>query len=67
MDESKLNTLITDINNEKTKLFNDLKNDTEMKHEKFINLKINHIDSIIKATVKLRNTIIKEKLKCDFS
>ena len=25
MDESKLNTLITDINNEKTKLFNDLK------------------------------------------
>ena len=66
LDENYLNNLYTILNNEKTKLFNDLKNDTEMKHEKFINQKITHIDSIIKSTFKLRNTINKEKLKCDF-
>jgi hypothetical protein len=66
IDENYLNNLYTTLNNEKTKLFNDLKNDTEMKHEKFINQKITHIDSIIKSTFKLRNTINKEKLKCDF-
>jgi hypothetical protein len=66
IDENYLNNLYTSLNNEKTKLFNDLKNDTEMKHEKFINLKINHIDAIIRATFKLRNTMVKEKLKCDF-
>jgi hypothetical protein len=66
LDENYLNNLYATLNNEKTKLFNDLKNDTDMKHEKFINQKITHIDAIIKATFKLRNTIIKEKLKCDF-
>ena len=66
LDENYLNNLYTTLNTEKTKLFNDLKNDTEMKHEKFINQKITHIDSIIKSTFKLRNTINKEKLKCDF-
>jgi hypothetical protein len=66
IDETYLNNLYSTLNNEKTKLFNDLKNDTEMKHEKFINQKITHIDSIIKSTFKLRNTINKEKLKCDF-
>jgi len=66
LDENYLNNLYTTLNNEKTKLFNDLKNDTEMKHEKFINQKITHIDSIIKSTFKLRNTINKEKMKCDF-
>jgi hypothetical protein len=66
LDENYLNNLYTTLNTEKSKLFNDLKNDTEMKHEKFINQKITHIDSIIKSTFKLRNTINKEKLKCDF-
>jgi hypothetical protein len=66
LDENYLNNLYNTLNTEKTKLFNDLKNDTEMKHEKFINQKITHIDSIIKSTFKLRNTINKEKLKCDF-
>ena len=66
LDENFLNNLYTTLNNEKTKLFNDLKNDTEMKHEKFINQKITHIDSIIRSTFKLRNTINREKLKCDF-
>jgi hypothetical protein len=66
LDENYLNNLYATLNNEKTKLFNDLKNDTEMKHEKFINQKITHIDAIIRSTFKLRNTINKEKLKCDF-
>ena len=62
MDESKLNTLITDINNEKTKLFNDLKNDTELQHEKVINSKLATLDSMLKSVFKLRNILIKEKL-----
>jgi hypothetical protein len=62
MDESKLNTLITDINNEKTKLFNDLKNDTELQHEKIINSKLATLDNMLKAVFKLRNILIKEKL-----
>jgi len=62
MDESKLNTLITDINNEKTKLFNDLKNDTELQHEKVINSKLATLDNMLKSVFKLRNILIKEKL-----
>ena len=62
MDEPKLNSLITDINNEKTKLFNDLKNDTELQHEKIINQKLATLDNMLKAVFKLRNILIKEKL-----
>jgi regulator of sigma D len=62
MDESKLNTLINEINNEKTKLFNDLKNDTELQHDKIINMKLSSLDSMLKAVFKLRNILIKEKL-----
>ena len=62
MDESKLNGLITDINNEKTKLFNDLKNDTELQHDKVINSKLATLDNMLKAVFKLRNILIKEKL-----
>jgi hypothetical protein len=62
MDEPKLNTLITDINNEKTKLFNDLKNDTELQHEKIINQKLATLDNMLKAVFKMRNILIKEKL-----
>jgi hypothetical protein len=62
MDESKLNNIINDINNEKTKLFNDLKNDTELQHSNVINSKLNTLDSMLKAVFKLRNIIIKEKL-----
>jgi len=62
MDESKLNSLITDINNEKTKLFNDLKNDTELQHEKVINQKLATLDNMLKSVFKMRNILIKEKL-----
>jgi hypothetical protein len=62
MDESKLNNIINDINNEKTKLFNDLKNDTELQHDKIINQKLSVLDNMLKSTFKLRNIQIKEKL-----
>lgn len=62
MDENKLNTLINDIQNERTKLFNDLKNDTELTHTKIIDQKLSALDSMLKSTFKLRNVLIKEKL-----
>jgi len=63
MDESKINSIITDIQNERNKLFNDLKNDTELCHTNTINQKLNALDSMLKAVIKLRNINIKEKLK----
>jgi len=62
MDEQKLNTLINDIQNERTKLFNDLKNDVELCHTKVIDQKLSALDSMLKATFKLRNILIKEKI-----
>jgi hypothetical protein len=63
MEESKINSLINDIQNERTKLFNDLKNDTELTHTTVINQKLSAYDSMLKAVFKLRNIQIKEKLK----
>jgi hypothetical protein len=62
MDEQKLNTLINDIQTERTKLFNDLKNDTELCHTKVIDQKLSALDAMLKSTFKLRNVLIKEKL-----
>jgi DNA-binding HxlR family transcriptional regulator len=63
MDESYINKLINDIQTERNKLFNDLKNDTELCHEKILNQKLTTLDNILKAVFKLRNIIIKDKLK----
>jgi hypothetical protein len=63
MDESYINKLINDIQNERTKLFNDLKNDTELTHTNSINQKLSAYDSMLKSVFKLRNINIKEKLK----
>jgi hypothetical protein len=62
MDENKLNTLINDIQTERTKLFNDLKNDTELTHTKIIDQKLSALDAMLKSTFKLRNILIKDKL-----
>jgi hypothetical protein len=62
MDESKLNTLINDIQNERTKLFNDLKNDVELCHTKVIDQKLSALDAMLKSTFKLRNILIKQKV-----
>ena len=63
MDESYINKLITDIQNERNKLFNDLKNDTELCHSNIINQKLGSLDTMLKAVFKLRSIHIKEKLK----
>lgn len=62
MDESYINKLINDIQTERNKLFNDLKNDTELQHTNIINQKLSSLDSMLKAVFKLRNIQIKEKL-----
>lgn len=62
MDESYLKKLVDDIQNERTKLFNELKNDTELKKSNSINQKLSTLDTMLKAVFKLRNLIIKEKL-----
>lgn len=62
MDESYINKLINDIQTERNKLFNDLKNDTELQHSNIINQKLSSLDSMLKAVFKLRNIQIKEKL-----
>lgn len=63
MDDSYITKLINDIQTERNKLFNDLKNDTELTKSNSINLKLSSLDTMLKATFKLRNLNIKEKLK----
>lgn len=63
MDDSYITRLINDIQTERNKLFNDLKNDTELTKSNSINLKLSSLDTMLKATFKLRNLNIKEKLK----
>ena len=62
MDETKINSLITDIQNERNKLFTDLKNDTELNKTITLNQKLSALDAMLKATFKFRNITIKEKL-----
>jgi len=63
MDESTITKLINDIQTERNKLFNDLKNDTELTKCNFINQKLNTLDTMLKAVFKYRNLNIKEKLQ----
>lgn len=63
MDESTITKIINDIQNERNKLFNDLKNDTELTKCNFINQKLNTLDTMLKAVFKYRNLNIKEKLQ----
>ena len=62
MDENYIKNLIEVIQTEKTKLFNELKNDVELTHTNSITQKLNALDTMFKGTIKLRNTIIKEKV-----
>jgi hypothetical protein len=62
MDENYIKNLVEVIQTEKTKLFNDLKNDTELVHTNTITQKLTALDTIHKGALKLRNVIIKEKM-----
>jgi protein-tyrosine phosphatase len=63
MDDNYINKLINDIQQERSALLNDMKNDTELTHSNFINSKLTVLDSIFKSILKLRNINIKEKIK----
>jgi hypothetical protein len=63
MDEQYINRLINDIQTERTKLFNDLKNDTDLQKSSILNQKLSSLDTMLKSVFKLRNLNIKEKLK----
>ena len=62
MDESTITKLINDIQNERNKLFTELKNDTELTKTNVINQKMSALDAMLKAVFKYRNITIKERL-----
>ena len=62
MDESTITKIINDIQNERNKLFVELKNDTELTKTNVINQKMSALDAMLKSVFKYRNIIIKEKL-----
>ena len=62
MDENYIKNLIEVIQTEKTKIFNDLKNDYELTHTNTLTKKLTALDTMLKGTIKLRNIIIKEKI-----
>jgi hypothetical protein len=65
-DENFINRLYDDLNNTRSSLVNELKNDKECLKEKQLNSKIACVDNIMKNLLKYRNLKTKEKLKPDF-
>ncbi len=61
-----INRLYDEINNSRTSLMTDLKNDKECQKERILNQKILCVDNVLKNILKYRNINTKEKLKCDF-
>lgn len=61
MDDSTITKMVNDIQTERNKLFNDLKNDTELQKTNSINQKLSTLDTMLKAVFKYRNLCIKEK------
>jgi predicted nucleotide-binding protein (sugar kinase/HSP70/actin superfamily) len=62
MDESTITKLVNDIQNERNKLFTELKNDTELTKANSINQKLSVLDTMLKSVFKYRNLCIKERL-----
>lgn len=60
-----INRLYDELNNSRSSLMNDLKNDKECTKEKVLNQKIVCIDIVMKNILKYRNIVTKEKLKGD--
>jgi hypothetical protein len=59
--DSYLNTLFENFQGERTKVLLDIKNDTELNHNKQNEKKLAVIESIIKNILKYRNLMIKDK------
>lgn len=62
-DDNFINRLYEDLNNTRSSLVNELKNDRECTKEKTINSKIQCVDNIMKNLMKYRNIKTKERLK----
>ena len=64
-DTNYINRLYDELNNSRSSLMNDLKNDKECVKERIINQKLQCVDNIMKNIIKYRNINTKEKLKGD--
>jgi hypothetical protein len=62
MDESIITKLVNDIQNERNKIFIEIKNDTELTKLNTLNQKLGTLDAMLKSVFKYRNIIIKERL-----
>lgn len=62
MDDSIITKLVNDIQNERNKIFIEIKNDTELSKLNTLNQKLSTLDAMLKAVFKYRNIIIKERL-----
>lgn len=62
MDDSIITKLVNDIQNERNKIFIEIKNDTELSKLNTLNQKLSTLDAMLKSVFKYRNIIIKERL-----
>ena len=62
MDDSIITKLVNDIQNERNKIFIEIKNDTELSKLNTLNQKLGTLDTMLKSVFKYRNIIIKERL-----
>ena len=63
INDQSLNQLFEKFQSERNTIILDIKNDTDMNKEKILNLKLNTLDQMIKAILKYRNILVKEKMK----
>jgi hypothetical protein len=62
-DDNYINKLYDELTNSRNALMLELKNDKELTKEKFINPKLQCVETITKLLLKYRNIRIKEKIK----
>lgn len=63
INENTLNQLFDNFQQERQKIILEIKNDKEMRHEKYLNSKLSTIELIIKNLLKLRNIQLKHEQK----
>ena len=63
INENTLNQLFDNFQQERQKIILEIKNDKEMKNEKYLNQKLSTIETIIKNLLKFRNIQLKQQQK----
>ena len=63
INENTLNQLFDNFQQERQKIILEIKNDKEMKNEKYLNNKLSTIEIIIKNLLKYRNIELKQQQK----